>query len=118
MQQNIRTHSHTVTFSVNILPRGCRGGKKKSIEAREGKENKKIKRERESSRHICDEFTAATCSRLIQQTNTHADEPHLQTGSIWEQRKSEGEAAAQQPVIASVTTESTGGALTLRHFDI
>lgn len=92
MQQNIRTHSHTVTFRVNILPRGCRG--KKSIEARERKENKKSERERESSRHICDEFTAATCSRLIQQTNTHADEPHLQTGSIWEQRKSERVAAA------------------------
>lgn len=35
---------------------------------------------------ICDAFTTATCSSLVYQTQTHTDEPQLQTVSIWEEK--------------------------------
>lgn len=55
---------------------------------------------------ICDVFTAATCSRLVNQTPTHTDEPHLRgAGALLQIHP----AAQQEAAVAIVTARSTGG---------
>ncbi len=100
MQQKIATHththththkdshkdSHTVTPHLNNLPHSCCSisCSDKNRTDRSRQEEKK-KGERESAAvMICDAFTTATCSSLVYQTQTHTDEPRLQTVSIWE----------------------------------
>lgn len=55
---------------------------------------------------ICDVFTAATCSRLVNQTQTHTDEPHLRgAGALLQIHP----AAQQEAAVTIITAISTGG---------
>lgn len=55
---------------------------------------------------ICDVFTAATCSTLVNQTQTQTDEPHLRgAGALLQIHP----AAQQEAAVAIVTARSTGG---------
>lgn len=93
---------HTVTQPGSQQPVRFMHGQKsdRSIELRrEGEEDS-------AAVMICDVFTAATCSRLVNQTPTHTDEPHLRgAGALLQIHP----AAQQEAAVAIVTARSTGG---------
>lgn len=106
MQLKITTdrkrETHTVTQPGSQQPVRFMHGQKsdRSIELRrEGEEDS-------AAVMICDVFTAATCSRLVNQTPTHTDEPHLRgAGALLQIHP----AAQQEAAVAIVTARSTGG---------
>lgn len=94
------------------------------IDRGERDKEKSSNRERErAALMICDAFTTATCSSLVyhnkkrKKTQTHTDEPRLQTASIWEENSSIGKhnRLQSETVDADVGVASTGGVSTLLH---
>lgn len=94
--------THTVTQPGSQQPVHFMLGQKsdRSIELRrEGEDDS-------AAVMICDVFAAATRSRLVNQTQTHTDEPHLRgAGALLQIHP----AAQREAAVTIITARSTGG---------